>query len=58
MKQVAVFCKAIEVSLRVGPDVRDITPALDGLIRESQIEDGVLFAAVVGSTMNRAWCRI
>jgi secondary thiamine-phosphate synthase enzyme len=50
MKQVAVFCKNIEVSLRVGPDIRDITPALDALIRESQIENGVLFAAVVGST--------
>ena len=50
MKQVTVFCKAIEVDLRVGPDVRDITPALDGLIRESRIKDGVLFAAVVGST--------
>ena len=50
MKTVEVFCQSIEVSLRVGPDIRDITPVLDGLIRESQIVDGVLFAAVVGST--------
>ena len=50
MKSVEVFCGSIEVSLRVGPDVRDITPALDGLIGESRIKDGVLFAAVVGST--------
>ncbi len=50
MRHVTVFCKAIEVSLRVGPDIRDITPALDELIRESRIENGVLFAAVVGST--------
>ncbi len=50
MKTVEVFCQSIEVSLKVGPDIRDITPVLDGLIRESQIVDGVLFAAVVGST--------
>ena len=50
MKNVEIFCQSIEVSLKVGPDIRDITPALDGLIRESRIENGVLFAAVVGST--------
>jgi len=50
MKSVEIFCKSIEVSLKTGPDICDITPALDRLIRESGIEDGVLFAAVVGST--------
>ncbi len=50
MKSVEVFCDSIQVSLKVGPDIRDITPALDSLIRESRIENGVLFAAVVGST--------
>jgi secondary thiamine-phosphate synthase enzyme len=50
MKQVTVFYKAIEVRLKVGPDMCDITPLLEGLIRESAIENGVLFAAVVGST--------
>lgn len=50
MKSIEVFCQSIEVSLKVGPDIRDITPALEALIRESRIEDGVLFAAVVGST--------
>ena len=50
MKPVAMFCKSIEVSLKVGPDICDITPALDRLIRESDIQEGNLFAAVVGST--------
>ena len=50
MKTVEMFCKTIEVSLKVGPDMCDITPALEELIRESGIENGVLFAAVVGST--------
>ena len=50
MKSVEMFYQSIEVSLKVGPDMCDITPALEGLIRESGIENGVLFAAVVGST--------
>ena len=50
MKTVEIFCQSIEVDLRVGPDLCDITPALEGLIRESGIENGGLFAAVVGST--------
>ena len=50
MKQATIFYQAIEVSLKVGPDMCDITPQLEGLIRECGIENGVLFAAVVGST--------
>ena len=50
MKSVEMFYQSIEVSLKVGPDMCDITPALEGLIRESGVENGVLFAAVVGST--------
>ena len=45
-----MFCQSIEVSLRTGPDISDITPALIGLIRESGIENGQLSAAMVGST--------
>jgi secondary thiamine-phosphate synthase enzyme len=50
MRQATIFYQAIEVSLKVGPDMCDITPQLEALIRESGIENGVLFAAVVGST--------
>jgi len=46
----SMFCKSIEVSLRTGPDIGDITPALKALIRESGIESGQLSAAMVGST--------
>jgi secondary thiamine-phosphate synthase enzyme len=45
-----MFCKSIEVSLRTGPDIGDITPALKALIRESGMESGQLSAAMVGST--------
>jgi secondary thiamine-phosphate synthase enzyme len=46
----SMFCKSIEISLKTGPDICDITPALNGLIRESGIENGQLSAAMVGST--------
>ena len=45
-----MFCQSIEVSLRTGPDICDITPPLIGLIRESGIENGQLSATMVGST--------
>jgi secondary thiamine-phosphate synthase enzyme len=45
-----MFVKSIEVDLKAGPDICDITPELDRVIRESKIHDGSLNAAVVGST--------
>ncbi|UCG05563.1 MAG: YjbQ family protein [Desulfobacterales bacterium] len=50
MKPVMMFCEAIEVNLKTGPDIYDITPALDRLIRDSEIENGTLCATMVGST--------
>ena len=46
----SMFCQSIEVSLRTGPDICDITPALIGAIQESGIEMGQISAAMVGST--------
>ena len=50
MKPVLIFCKSIEVKLDTGPDLRDITPALEHLIHDSQVEKGSLCATMVGST--------
>ena len=50
MKQVSVFIKSIEISLKTGPDIYDITPEIRQLIKESQIENGNLTATMVGST--------
>jgi secondary thiamine-phosphate synthase enzyme len=50
MSSIVMYCQSIEVSLRTGPDICDITPALIGTIRESGIENGQLSAAMVGST--------
>ncbi len=50
MSSIVMYCQSIEVSLRTGPDICDITSALIGLIQESGIENGQLSAAMVGST--------
>ena len=50
MKPASVFCNSIVVDLLAGPDLSDITPQLDEIVRRSKIVDGVLYAMVVGST--------
>ncbi len=50
MQPVSMYCRSIEVSLRTGPDMADITATLDRLIGESGIENGQLCANMVGST--------
>jgi len=50
MKPVTVYCKSLKVSLNRGPDIRNITPLLEQIIHESQVEDGSLCATMVGST--------
>jgi secondary thiamine-phosphate synthase enzyme len=50
MNSILMFYQSIEVNLRTGPDICDITPALNQLIRETNIKNGNLAAAMVGST--------
>ena len=50
MQSVSLYCQSIEVSLRTGPDMADITSALEQLIGESGIKTGQLCANMVGST--------
>ncbi len=45
-----MFFESIEVALKIGPDICDITPELEGLIGKSNIESGSLCATMVGST--------
>jgi secondary thiamine-phosphate synthase enzyme len=45
-----LFCKSVDISLKTGPDIRDITSAFEQLIYESQVENGSLNATMVGST--------
>ncbi|MEK6192989.1 MAG: YjbQ family protein, partial [Deltaproteobacteria bacterium] len=50
MQSVSMFYESIEIKLQIGPDICDITPDLDQLIRKSHIEMGSLCATMVGST--------
>ena len=50
MPSITLFCKSVEISLKTGPDICDITPAFEQLIHESQVENGSLNATMVGST--------
>jgi secondary thiamine-phosphate synthase enzyme len=50
MKPVSVYCKSLKVSLDRGPDIRNITPLLEQMVIESQVENGSLWATMVGST--------
>jgi len=50
MKPVTVYCKSLKVNLGSGPDIRDITPLLEEVLHESQVENGCLSATMMGST--------
>ncbi len=50
MKSVSLFFEKIEVGLKVGLDICDITIQLKRLIKKSNIENGSLSATMVGST--------
>ena len=50
MPAITLYSKSIEISLKTGPDIRDITPLFEQLIHESQVENGSINATMVGST--------
>ena len=50
MQPVSMYCQSIEASLKIGPDMVNISSALEHLIGESGIKTGQLCANMVGST--------
>jgi secondary thiamine-phosphate synthase enzyme len=50
MKPASVFYESLEVNLKKGPDISDITHLFDRLVDASGIQNGFLTATVVGST--------
>jgi len=50
MTPASIFFESIEVTLRTGPDIIDITPELKRLIKKLSIGNGSLLATMVGST--------
>lgn len=50
MKSILLFTDAIDIELKTGPDMFDITSKLEQRIKTSNIENGNLCATMVGST--------
>lgn len=50
MASVTISCQTLEVKLDTGPDIRDVTNAMNRLIKDSKVLDGTLCANVIGST--------
>ncbi len=50
MNAVSIFIQSIKIRLKTGPDMSDITIALENVVRESKIKNGNLTAVIVGST--------
>jgi len=50
MKSVSIFFESIDVRLKIGLDIYDITIQLKRLIKKSNIENGSLSATMIGST--------
>ena len=50
MKPAVMFFESIDVKLKTGPDICDITPALEQLVKQLNVTDGSLSATMVGST--------
>jgi len=50
MQSISMFSGSIEVNLKTGPDIVDITQELERLIENSNVITGSLFATMVGST--------
>jgi secondary thiamine-phosphate synthase enzyme len=50
MKNISSFVASTAVKLDIGPGIGDITSDLNRLLKAANIEDGSLFATIVGST--------
>ena len=50
MQPVSIICRTLEVKLKTGPDIYDITTALNRFIEGSHIYNGSLCACMIGST--------
>ena len=50
MSLLEIFSESIDVKLKTGPDICDITPILNGLIKDSNIRTGTICAVITGST--------
>ena len=45
-----IYCENLEVSLKIGPDIKDVTKGLSTIVQRSGIDNGSVHATVIGST--------
>ena len=50
MNKPTIYCDSVEIALKIGPDMVDITGLLSSIVKKSGAEKGSLHASVVGST--------
>jgi len=50
MSFAVVYCDSLEISMDVGPDIVDITGQLALMAQRANVENGSLYASVIGST--------
>lgn len=50
MPPVRLYCRTIEIQLKTGPDIIDITDQLIDCVRKSEIAEGSMTACMIGST--------
>jgi len=50
MSSVSVYCGSFNIRQEKGPDIRDITDQISGIVRDSRIREGCISATVIGST--------
>jgi len=50
MNAVQIYFESIDVSLKTGPDIKEVTNLLDRLIEKSGVANGTLSACMIGST--------
>ncbi len=50
MGEMHIHMDRVEVSLKVGPDIKEVTVQLQDILKTSAIREGVLHGTVIGST--------
>ncbi|MDY6837517.1 MAG: secondary thiamine-phosphate synthase enzyme YjbQ [Thermodesulfobacteriota bacterium] len=50
MSPPVLYCDSLQVSLKTGPDMMDVTGKLTAMVQRAGIKDGSLHASIVGST--------
>jgi secondary thiamine-phosphate synthase enzyme len=50
MNNTTIYCDNLKISLKVGPDIGNITDQLASIVKKAGVQNGSLHATVIGST--------